>query len=102
ADFILLGHENVGSFALSSDKTDLFAVALGTYLDVIEDTFNRYAVPRLFELNNMNLENLPEVKHGDIEQPDLAELGAYIAALVQAGAPLFPDTDLEKYLREVA
>lgn len=28
ADFIMLGHEQTGSFALSEDKTELFAVAL--------------------------------------------------------------------------
>lgn len=102
ADFILLGHEKVGSFALSSDKTDLFAVALGTFLDIIQDVFNRFAVPRLFELNGMNMENLPEIKHGDIESPNLAELSAFIKTLVDSGVPMFPDEDLETHLREVA
>jgi hypothetical protein len=102
SDFILLGHEKVGSFALASDKTDLFAVAISTYLDIIEDTMNRFAVPRLFEVNGGNLEALPEIKHGDIEAPNLAELGAYISSLVSAGVPMFPDEELEKYLRQVA
>lgn len=35
ADFIFLGHEQVGSFALSSDKTQLFSMAIGAYLDII-------------------------------------------------------------------
>ena len=102
ADFILLGHEKVGSFALSSDKTDLFAVAMGTILDSIQDVMNRFAVPRLFALNGLDNEKLPEIKHGDIEKPDLAALGAYITALSGAGLPLFPDEDLEAYLREAA
>ena len=99
-DFILLGHENVGSFALSSDKTDLFAVALGTFLDIIQDVLNRFAVPRLFALNGLDQTELPEIVHGDIEKPNLAELGAYIGALSGAGVTLFPDEDLEQYLRE--
>jgi hypothetical protein len=33
AEFVLMGHENVGSFALSSDKTALLAVALGEFVD---------------------------------------------------------------------
>ena len=102
ADFILLGHEKVGSFALSDSKTDIFAIALGTIMDSIEDVFNRFAVPRLFSLNGMDLENLPKIVHGDIEKPDLAALGAYITALGGAGLPLFPDDDLEAYLREAA
>ena len=101
-DFILMGHEKVGSFALSSDKTDLFGYALGTFLDIIADVFNRYAVPRLFELNNFPLDNLPSIEHGDIESPDLADLGTYLAALAQIGMPLFPDDDLETYLRTAA
>lgn len=102
ADFILLGHEKVGSFALSDSKTDIFAVALGTILDSIQDVFNRYAVPRLFALNGMDMENLPEIVHGDIEKPDLTALGAYLTALGGAGVPLFPDEDLEAYLRQAA
>lgn len=100
ADFILLGHEKVGSFALSSDKTDLFAVALGTFLDIIEDVLNRFAVPRLWRLNGMKTDTMPKIVHGDIEKPDLAALGAYLTALVNSGVPLFPDEDLEAYLRE--
>lgn len=102
ADFILLGHEQVGSFALSSDKTDLFAVALGTYLDSIQEVINRFAVPRLWILNGMDPSNCPKVVHGDISTPDLGILGAYILALVQAGMPMFPDEQLENHLRQVA
>ena len=102
ADFILLGHEGVGSFALSSDKTSLFSVALGTILDAIADVFNRYAIPRLFVLNGMKTENMPELKHGDIETEDLAALGSYISALNTAGMPLFPDDTLEKFVRDQA
>jgi hypothetical protein len=100
ADFILLGHEQVGSFALSSDKTNLFAQALGTFLDTIAEVFNRYAIPRLIRLNGWSDEQLPTLVHGDIEKPDLAALGGYITALAGAGAPLFPDDKLDQYLRE--
>lgn len=102
ADFILLGHEKVGSFSLSSDKTDLFAVALGTILDSIKDVLNRYAVPRLFELNGLSMENLPTIEHGDIEDPDLTALGSFIQVLQGTGMTLFPDEDLEVFLRKVA
>lgn len=102
ADFILLGHEKVGSFALSDDKTDLFGVALGTILDAISDVLNRFAIPRLFRLNGMDTKKLPKIVPGDIEQPDLTKLGGYLGALFNAGVPLFPDEDLEAYLRAAA
>jgi len=103
ADFILLGHEAVGSFALSSDKTELFAVALGSMLDAIEDVINRHASPRLLALNGYPTdEKQPMVRHGDIEKPDLQELIQYVQGLASAGAPIFPDLVLENRLRELA
>lgn len=104
ADFILLGHEKVGSYALSSSKAELFAVALGAWLDEIQEVLNRHAVPRLFALNDFKLEKLPNFVHGAIEQVDLKELGEYIRALAGAGMPLFPTEDgaLERYLLEAA
>lgn len=102
ADWLLLGHEKVGSFALSSDKTDIFATALGAILQSIADVINRQAVPRLFRLNGWEREALPEVKFEDIESPDLSALGQYLTSLTGAGVPLFPDDELENYLRSAA
>ena len=103
ADFVLLGHESVGSFALSSDKTELFAVALGAWLDTIQGTINRYAVPTLFQLNpSFKIDQLPRFIHGDIESPNLTELATFIRDLSAAGAPLFPDVALENKLRDMA
>ena len=102
ADFILLGHEKVGSFALSSDKTDLFATALGAWLDEIASVLNQHAVPRLFKLNGFKLEGLPKLVPGDIETPNLKDLGEYISKLSGSGATLFPDNELENVLRGFA
>lgn len=102
ADFILLGHEKVGSFALSSSKTHLFAVALGAWLDSIAAVFNRHAIPRLFALNDFKVERLPQLVHGDIETPDLKELGEFVKNLAGTGMELFPDDKLENYLRQAA
>lgn len=102
ADFILLGHEKVGSFSLASSKTDLFATALGAWLDGIAAVFNRNAIPRLFQINGMQLENLPQLVHGDIETPDLTEIGDYITKLAGTGMELFPDPILEEKLRSFA
>ena len=103
ADFILLGHENTGSFALSSDKTELFSVAMGSLLDSIEDVLNRHALPRLLRLNGLPADaTMPQFRHGDIEKPDLANLITFVSGLASAGAPIFPDIVLENWLREQA
>lgn len=102
ADFILLGHEKVGSFALASSKTNLFSSALGAWLDGIAEVFNRHAIPRLLGLNGFQLETVPKLVHGDIETVDLQELGSFITSLSGAGFPLFPDMDLENWIRAQA
>jgi hypothetical protein len=102
ADFILLGSDKVGSFALASSKTNLFSTAIGAFLDIIADVFNRYAVPRLFAFNDFDITDFPQIKHGDLGSVDLNELGQFIQRLAQSGMPLFPNVDLEKHLLEIA
>lgn len=102
ADFILLGHTKVGTFALSSSKTELFATAIGAWMESVTEVMNRHAIPELFKLNGLPIDRLPKLTHGDIESADLEELGNFITALAQAGAPLFPNPDLEKHLLEQA
>ena len=102
ADFILLGHEKVGSFALSSDKTNLFSVALGAWLKSICEVFNRKAIPDLFLINGFDVERLPRLVFSDIESMSLEELGNYINKLAVSGVSLFPNKELEDYLLRVA
>lgn len=102
ADFIFLGQQAVGSFALSSDKTALFATAVGAFAQKIADTFNRHLLPRLWKLNGMDLEYMPKLVPADLEKPNLGELGSFIQQLTGAGAQLFPDRDLENHLRDIA
>ena len=102
ADFILLGQSANGSYALSSDKTNLFAVSLRCWLEIIKSVFNEFAIPRLFAVNGFDTSKLPTLECGDIEAPPLGELGNYIQVLAGAGVPLFPDDNLENYLRGLA
>ncbi len=98
ADFILLGQDKVGSFALANSKTNLFTTAIGAFLDIIGDVFNRYAVPRLFRFNDFQISDYPKLMHGDLESVDLKEMGQYMKDLAASGMPLFPNAELEKYL----
>lgn len=102
ADFILLGHEKVGSFALSSDKTDLFTFALAAVLDQIRDVLNTHAIPRLLKLNGIKNVRMPKFAYGDVEDIALGEIAQYIQILSTAGMPFFPNADLTDYLLERA
>lgn len=102
ADFILMGHENVGSFALSSDKTALFAVALGGWLDAVAQVVNVYGIPRLMAANGWPTDRCPTLCHGDIEVPNLGALGEYIARLYQSGFDWSSDPGIDAHLRKIA
>ena len=99
ADFILLGQEGrTGSFALAESKTQLFAVALGAWLDSIAEVFNRFGIPRLLELNSFATSDVPRLVHGDIESIDIDKLGDFVSKLTAAGIFLGDDATV-RHLR---
>lgn len=103
ADFLMLGHEKTGSYALSINKTSLFQTALETVLESICDVINTYAVPRLFKLNTFdNLTDYPKLTHDDIEKANLGELGTFIKNVAGAGGITLGDIETENFLREAA
>lgn len=103
ADFILLGHQQIGSFALSSDKTELFAVAIGAFLDIICETFNSQGIPALMEWNKEHFAGItdyPKMTHGDIEDVDITKVSTFIKDMTGIGV-LIPDDGLEDYMRQI-
>lgn len=104
ADFILLGQGDNGSWALSSDKTRLFSLAIGTYLDVICEAFNNQAIPRLIDLNEEHFKGItdyPRMIHSDIDDRNLIELSTFLEKMVGIGL-LMPDDQLEDFVRKEA
>ena len=101
ADFIFMGHEANGSYALGVSKIDLWIMSVDAIAKNIATTINTQAIPKLLRLNGMTVENLPKLTYGDVGSTDLIALGTYIMNLAQAGA-IMPDDSLEAYLREVA
>lgn len=103
ADFVMLGQQQVGSFALADSKTKIFALAIGTYLDTICEVFNNQAIPRLIDINGDHFKGItdyPKMKHGDIEDIDLTQMSNYIKEMVGAGL-IVPDEELEEFIRRV-
>lgn len=103
ADFIFLGHDKTGSWALSSDKTELFAVAIGAFLDIICETFNSQGIPSLIDINGQHFAGIteyPKMTHGDIEDADITKVAAFIKDMTGIGV-LIPDDGLEDYIRQV-
>jgi hypothetical protein len=102
ADFIMLGQDAVGSKALAEVKTNLFSAALMSIMNIIAAVINRFAIPELLRFNGIPEVLTPTLVFGDVENVSLEQLGNYIANLAKAGMPLFPDGDLENFLRDAA
>ena len=102
ADFIMVGHQSTGSYALHTDKTGIFRASVNAIATSIAEVFNRHAVPRLFAVNGIKLENLPTIVPNDVDPPDLQELSAFMGQMASAGMSWFPDPELEKFLRSAA
>lgn len=104
ADFVLLGHQDVGSFALSSNKTHMFAMAICSYLDIICEVFNSKAIPQLLAMNGdhfAGVTDYPTLTHGDVEDTDIGPLADFLSKMTASGL-IVPDEEIEDYLREVS
>ncbi len=102
ADFVLLGHEQAGSWALADNKTGLFAKAIGGLLDSVIDVLNRHAVPRLWALNALPMDRMPKIARGDLEARDFEQVATFLQKLSASGALLWPNKPLEDALLESA
>lgn len=103
ADFLLLGHSSRGGGqALGTSKVDMFFSAIEGMVQQICSTINKKLVPLLANLNGIPQKYWPKIYTDKAEQVDLGKLGAYINALAASGMQMFPDPDLEQYLRGVA
>lgn len=103
ADFIMMGQQSVGSFALADNKTQIFGLAIGTYLDTICEVFNNQGIPRLIDINGEHFKGItdyPKMVHGDIEETDVEKYAAFLETMVGIGV-ITPDESLEEDARRI-
>lgn len=85
--FIGLGLDRVGSYALSRTGRDVFQMALDGWLRSIEGVVNRFAIPRLIDLNDFGqLSGYPKLDLGVIGDINLELLITALEKLVPLGA----------------
>lgn len=99
ADFILLGHEAVGSYALSATKASMFKSALQAWLTSIAGVINAHAIPRLLRLNGMDVTLAPQFTFGAVGDVDIETVIAFVKDMGAAGMQFFPSPELENKLR---
>ena len=102
AQFIMLGMDRVGSYALSKHQGDLFVLAVSAWLEDIAQVINRHAIPKLIKLNVFpGISGYPQLIPGTVGMPDLEVLGKFVNDLVGANI-IVPDAELERTLRSYA
>ena len=99
ADWLFLGSGSSGSWALASNKTNMFSQALGGFLASVQVVLND-AIAQLMQINgNNDATTYPMIRHGDLEKMPLEEISGPLTALVGAGV-IAPDEKLEEWIRE--
>ncbi len=98
AQFLMLGQDSVGTQALSEDMTDFFTMSVNATCDIIAETFTKYAIPRLLELNGYDAEGivLEHTPAGDIDISMVADFLQKVGAMVTWSA------EDEVWLRQLA
>lgn len=104
AQFLDLGSTSqTGSFALSSDQSELFISAINSKANYLAQVMNQEpGIPSLIQMNfaNTDRSKMPILEHGDIGQRALDSLGRTLMALAQFGF-LTPDDNTEDRLRQM-
>jgi hypothetical protein len=78
AEFMMLGAEGGGSYALSKSKMDVALRTMESYIAEIVDTLNKQLVEPLWKLNGLPFETMPKLKAGDVAPHDLREIAALL------------------------
>jgi hypothetical protein len=88
SDWLVLGQNAVGSFAMARQKTSFFVRTLATFLGHICEVFNAHAIPRLVALNNWNPAESPRLEYGDLTEIDLAGMSQFVERMAKIGVIL--------------
>jgi len=104
ADFLLLGMQRQGSYALAATKSELYEASLRTIADRICAVVNTYAIPELLRINPLDEEiaRPPQLICGDLSVPDISQVCDLIRTLSGAQDILKDDLELENHVRRKA
>lgn len=101
SEFLLLGTEKTGSFALASEKNGSFVSSLEWYADAIGEQINRVCISGLMRANGVPSELWPTLTHDAVAATDVKDLGLFLSQAA-AGGFMTPTIDTENRLRERA
>lgn len=71
ADFLIVGQDGGGSFAMSDSKMSIARMVIESKLSEIRDVLNHKLIPMIFKWNGWSPEVYPRFEFGDISELDL-------------------------------
>lgn len=99
--FIMLGLERVGSFALSETQGNLFDISLRGWLLSVAEVTNRFLVDELLRMNGYRPEEVQvSFIPGPIDAPNMLDVSKYVLDLFRSNA-IDVDAELKQYLRTI-
>jgi hypothetical protein len=101
ADFLMLGAQANGSYALAANKSELFLRSLEAYLQQMQMAMQSAVIGELWALNGFDADKMPRFVPGSVRPVNLSELGGFVSALSQAGISL-DDEATASHLRAAA
>jgi hypothetical protein len=99
SDWVTLGMNERGSFAMSRDKTDMFLRAIEGWLETIASHVKRDLITRLWELNGFDMSIMPNVTYGSPAPEEVGDVATALNKLTQSGMEVFPDVRVENIMR---
>lgn len=99
-DLLMGGQSNTIQYRSAGDP-GMFASAVHGWLDIICDTMNAHAIPRLYRANGWDTKSPARLRHGAVKAPDLTKLADFVSKLAPTSF-LTPDSALERHFRRIA
>jgi hypothetical protein len=90
-EFLLLGGDSAGSFALSRDKTNQFSLLIDSTLKELAESIQDDLIKTLWQLNGWPIEAMPKAKTEEVKFRDVEQIAEALRAMAASGAMLAPD-----------
>jgi len=98
---LMLGSDSAGSFAMSKQKSDNFALMVDSSLNEIRWAMQHDVVETLFRINGWNEELMPKFRTEQIAFQDIEQMAATLQSMATAGAMLAPDDPAINEIRQM-
>lgn len=77
--FLHLGDRSTGSFALSSDQSDIGVRALQSFANRICDEWNKKLIRLIWQINRFDPKYMPKLRASELNKDGIAQVGKFLA-----------------------